>query len=564
MAQPGTRQDFAGTTRFQLRRKIGEGGMGVVWEAVDKERLTNVALKTLRTLAPDALLRFKHEFRALQDVSHPNLVSLGELVEEGGQWFFTMELVRGVPLLKWVRPHDDFGAAEVTTTGPSPPRAGSPAPTPLGTFDEVRMRAAFAQLAEAVAALHARGLVHRDVKPSNVLVTEAGRVVLLDFGVVAEAAAHGDGVVVGTAAYMAPEQASGAPVSAAADWYAFGAVLHQALTGRIPNAPNASPRAFAPELPVDLDVLCRALTAADPAARPTDAEVLALLGVSAPSAVPHAAGFVGRAGELAALHEAFAAARAQTTALVVYGESGVGKSALVRRFIDELRAGAPDALVLAARCYERESVHYKAVDGAIDALARWLSSLWPDELERLLPSELALAAELFPVLLRVDAIADLERAPALAAAPEDPHELRNRAFAALRALFAAVGATRPLVLALDDLQWADADSLALIAELVRAPDAPRLLLVLTMRATDEAAPRELVRRLGGEVRLVPVPPLAFAEARQLAAELLGRADGYSRGRGGSMHVAIPEIGLLGTNGIVGGGIPIGTGAALGL
>ncbi len=199
VAGPTSERSFGGTIRFQLRRRIGEGGMGVVWEALDKERLTNVALKTLRTLAPDALLRFKHEFRALQDVSHPNLVSLGELIEERGQWFFTMELVRGVELLRWV--------------AAAPPAAGG--------FDEARLRAAFAQLAAALAALHGRGLVHRDIKPSNALVTEAGRVVLLDFGVVAEAAAYGDGVVVGSAAYRAPEQAMGGAVSPAADWYAL-------------------------------------------------------------------------------------------------------------------------------------------------------------------------------------------------------------------------------------------------------------------------------------------------------------------------------------------------------
>ncbi|HEX4456341.1 MAG TPA: serine/threonine-protein kinase, partial [Polyangia bacterium] len=210
---PGSDREFTGTTRFVLKRRLGEGGMGVVWEALDRERLTPVALKTLRNLAPETLLRFKHEFRALQDLAHPNLVSLGELIEEDGQWFFTMELVRGESLLSWVRP-------------PS---------LPSDKFDEARLRAAFAQLATGLAALHARGLVHRDVKPSNVLVAEDGRVVVLDFGVVAEVSAHEEGGgVVGTAAYMAPEQAAGGPLGAAADWYAFGAVLHQALTGVLP------------------------------------------------------------------------------------------------------------------------------------------------------------------------------------------------------------------------------------------------------------------------------------------------------------------------------------------
>ncbi len=77
--------------------------MGVVYEALDRERNTRVALKTLRTVKPDAILRFKNEFRALSDIQHPNLASLGELFEEDGQWFFTMELVRGVHFLDYVR-----------------------------------------------------------------------------------------------------------------------------------------------------------------------------------------------------------------------------------------------------------------------------------------------------------------------------------------------------------------------------------------------------------------------------------------------------------------------------
>src|SRR5262249_9029888 len=102
-------------------------------------------------------------------------------------------------------------------------------------FDEPKLRAALRQVAEALGALHAAGQVHRDVKPTNVLVTEQGRAVLLDFGLAAE---HGDptaaGLIEGTIEYMAPEQAAGAPARAPADLYAVGAVLYEALTGRPP------------------------------------------------------------------------------------------------------------------------------------------------------------------------------------------------------------------------------------------------------------------------------------------------------------------------------------------
>ncbi|MDB4970453.1 MAG: Serine/threonine-protein kinase PknA [Myxococcales bacterium] len=545
-------REFEGTSRFQLKRRIGAGGMGVVWEAQDKERLTPVALKTLRTLSPDALLRFKNEFRALQDLSHPNLVALGELIEEGGQWFFTMELVQGTSLLRWVRPYDELAASEAevgateasapslvsageaSTVPAIPSRVPSAPATTVNSFDEPRLRGAFAQLAQGLEALHARGLVHRDVKPSNVLVTDAGRVVVLDFGVVAETASRTDGVVVGTAAYMAPEQAAGEPVGPAADWYALGTVLYQALTGRLPfegrreelisrkrEAEPPSPRALCPAVPEDLEVLCKQLLRRAPAARPDGPEVLRRLGVASPSlAVPRTPRFVGRADELSRLKEALIQSRTRTTALLVHGESGVGKSAVVRRFVEDL--GMPDAVVLAGRCYERESVHYKAVDGAIDALTRWLSSLWPDEVASLLPREIALVAELFPVLLRVEAI---ERVPALRHSPEDPPELRTRAFAALRQLLRAIAEKWPLVIAIDDLQWADGDSLALLSELLRPPDAPPLLLVATIRSADENTAVEIARRLGHGVRLLPLQPLGPMEARELAADLLGRAAG---------------------------------------
>src|SRR5258706_9221316 len=91
--------------RFELVRRLGEGGMGVVYEAFDRDRRARVAIKTLRTFSAVALARFKREFRALQDLQHPNLITLGELISDGEQWFFTMELGRGDDILAFVRGH---------------------------------------------------------------------------------------------------------------------------------------------------------------------------------------------------------------------------------------------------------------------------------------------------------------------------------------------------------------------------------------------------------------------------------------------------------------------------
>jgi len=347
--------------RFEIVRPLGRGGMGVVYEALDRRRGGRVALKTLQHVSADGLLRFKTEFRALQDVQHPNVVTFGELIEAGGQWWLTMELVEGAAFLDHVRPG--------------------------GRLDERRLRAALPQLAAALSALHTHGLVHRDVKPHNVLVTPAGRVVLLDFGLVASVA-QSESNVVGTPAYMAPEQALLQEIGPAADWYAVGALLYEALTGALPfqGAPLQVLIAKQHELPRrpgelasvpdDLDALCMQLLAVDPAVRLGAIPTLAGLDPGAAAASPPAAlapspVFVGRQRELVSLTGAFGDTRAGAGAIVlVDGESGIGKTALVGQFLRGLHERAPAVVVLAGRCYERETVPYKGVDGVVDTSRR--------------------------------------------------------------------------------------------------------------------------------------------------------------------------------------------------
>src|SRR5947209_11184811 len=218
-ADPGF--EFRGTERFEVRRCLGAGGMGVVYEAFDRERQARVALKTLRSMSADGLLRFKREFRDFLDLAHPNLISLGELFSEGRDWFFTMELVEGMTFLDWVRPAASGKPASFSTANAGSPSARTvPEFTPrlldvlLAPLDLTRLRTALAQLVEGIMALHAAEKVHRDIKPSNVLVSPDGRVVLLDYGLAVEARREEQLAteqlsttdVVGTVEYMAPEQ----------------------------------------------------------------------------------------------------------------------------------------------------------------------------------------------------------------------------------------------------------------------------------------------------------------------------------------------------------------------
>ena len=530
---------FRGTSRFEVVRRIGAGGMGVVYEANDRERHARVALKTLRMLEATALLRLKTEFRALQDLAHPNLVSLGELIEEGGQWFFTMELVDGVDFLRWVRPPIEKQPDFESPTQPLSPGMRIKIDR---RFDEARLRQALRQLASGLSALHGFGKVHRDIKPSNILVTRDGRVVLLDFGVVSERNTDSyltdSQQIIGTASYMAPEQATATNVGPEADCYSVGVLLYQALTGKLPfdgspvevlldkqRAEPAPPSALVRDLPADLDSLCVDLLRLNPRQRPSGSEVLRRLGVAPDRPTPavpseKATPFIGRGKELAELANAFTYSRAGAAVTVcVRGESGVGKSALVRRFAEQIAQQHPGTVVLAGRCNERESVPYKALDRVVDALSRYMMQL--DNAEALVPRMASLLAQVFPVLWRVEAIA---QAPRPQPEVRDPQELRRRAFGALRELLSRLADRHPLVLVIDDLQWADADSLALLADIVRPPESPALLLLTTLRPLPDEQ-LDVVTRLEGDVRTLDLERLPPDDARALAELLLARSGG---------------------------------------
>jgi tRNA A-37 threonylcarbamoyl transferase component Bud32 len=527
---------FPGNRRFEVLRRIGAGGMGIVYAVRDRDQNTTVALKYLKDVDPKNIARFKREFRTLADLQHRNLVRLGELFCEDGQWFFTMELLAGVDFLSWVR-HQDGKPLAVETVDPAKP-------LPAMQCDEARLRAALKQLALGLYRLHDAGKVHRDIKPSNVLVTADGRVVLLDFGLVTDS--HRKEVsetdVFGTARYMAPEQASGKPVGPEADWYAVGTVLYEALTGRPPfSGPQMElllnklrkealpPRALVDELPEDLHQLCVDLLRAKPQARPggrqildrlrvVDGEVVEMVPPAGSGPALAAEGrFVGRERELERLRQAFDdSQRGASVTMFVEGESGMGKSSLIRRFADRLREENPEVMVLAGRCFERESVPYKAFDGLMDAFGDVLQRMNPIDAALLLSGDAGALARLFPGLRRV---------PVVAALPEvqlpEPQELRRAAFLALRTTLRRVAERWPLVLCIDDFQWTDADSVALLADLLRPPDAPPFLLLCTVQTGVAEDPIAEVRGQLGDERRLELEALPREEAERLARAVMG-------------------------------------------
>ncbi|HEY6051550.1 MAG TPA: serine/threonine-protein kinase, partial [Thermoanaerobaculia bacterium] len=292
----------------------------MVYEALDRERNSLVALKTLRRTGEDGLYRLKQEFRSLADIAHPNLVSLYELFSDGEQWFFTMELVEGrnfheavcavdgeSPISSGMTRGKTSGGEDTQTLDGlfhTEPGSSLVAPAPLSRttahFDLGRLRSALAQTVAGIQFLHAAGKLHRDIKSSNVLVTPSQRVVLLDFGLVTELGlSEGEDrslALAGTPAYMSPEQGSGQPLSEASDWYSVGVMLYEALTGQTPFVGTHAeillekrrrepppPESIASGIPSDLGRLCADLLRRDPAKRPTGPEILRRLGNPAPA-----------------------------------------------------------------------------------------------------------------------------------------------------------------------------------------------------------------------------------------------------------------------------------------
>ena len=560
-------REFVGTSRFTLLRRLGTGGMGVVYEAHDRETDRIVALKTLTRAEPSSIYRFKREFRTLADVSHPNLVTLYELMSEADDWFFTMELVKGVPFTNYVRPEtlgsaagdsdhtlpvprapaikssdseadtEIFDSSHVSLEEERPAHRDEAATAESFLLDADRLRAALRQLAEGVNRLHELNKLHRDIKPSNVLVTDEGRVVILDFGLVEDINPElHETLLAGTPDYMSPEQGAQTAISEPSDWYSVGVILYQALTGRLPfrgkffevmlrkqTRDPIQPRELNPNVPRDLNELCLRLLHRDPDKRPSGQEILRSLGVRRLASTPPASesSFIGRERQVAELHDAFRATReGKTVAVYVHGNSGMGKSTLVRIFLDQLKTRTRQAIVLQGRCYQRESVPYKALDGVVDSLSKHLASLRRAKAEGLMPRNRAALARVFPVMLQVDAVFD-----ARSAQPEtiDLFTLRRQAFGALRELLTNLGKQKPLVIHIDDLQWADTDSTFLLEDLLRPPDAPPLLLVASFRSEDiEDKPflKQFLLQTGNETcRELFVGPLGGGDARELTKSL---------------------------------------------
>jgi hypothetical protein len=441
----------------------------------------------------------------LAALAHPNVVRAHELHCEGDQWFFTMELLEGLPLLH---------------------RLGRWAPAEP-------IRRAFAQVVAGVRALHAAGRVHRDLKPSNVMWTRDDRIKLLDLGLASEGHAHGIGqtlnFVLGTPAYMAPEQAAALPATPASDWYAVGSMLYEALTGRmpfeeLPDVVLVKKRQCDPPLPsrlrsgVDcgLEALCMAMLKRDPEARPSGEEIASALDADAGSRAPAPIELRRSRSETVPSP----AVRALRDALRETDEGG--PRVLIADGTDLASAAnawatgtnSQRAVILRGRASRHERVPFNACDGLVDGLSRHLRLLLPSEAEALMPRHVRSLLALFPVMERVACVHHMLQRSTLAISLQD-QQAQGRA--ALRELLSRLAERRPLGLLLEGAEHADEQSLALLTELLAAPSPPPLLLVVGYDDPEGPQARSFARALQAHTGINPGVFVGHARHRRATA-----------------------------------------------
>jgi predicted ATPase len=465
---------------FEIERQLGRGGMGVVYRARDASLGRHVALKFLPAeyvRDPDRLNRFLHEARTASALNHPHICTVHALGDHLGHPFIVMEFIEGqtVQALTARRPR----------------------------FDEVSRLVA--QVARALAAAHAAGVVHRDVKPENIMVRADGYVKVLDFGLARRlpTLAQPDpnsgpqtdpGMMMGTAAYMSPEQARGLPADSASDVFSLGLVLYQLAAGRHPFEADSElgilyaiatrqpvpPSQWDAGLPAALDALLEGMLQKDARLRPTAAEVEALLTALPAHQTQGALEArtrlrVVREPEHAALRAAFTAAEGGRGSLVcVAGEPGIGKTTLVEDFLDGLTARAHPRTIARGHCSERLA-GTEAYSPVLDALANLIRETPGGSASRLLK----VAAPTWHAQVVPPCEESTAETTEPSRASSQPAMLREFA-----SFLHEASRLDPVILFFDDIHWADVPTTDLLAHVGRLLPGLRVLVVVTYRPTE--------------------------------------------------------------------------------
>ena len=477
--------------RYRIQSVLGHGGMGEVYAAMDPQLERRVAIKIM---APEAasnapmVERFLREGRAASALNHPNIVTIHEVGRtETGQYYIVQELVEGQTLRRLLS-----GLA----------------------FDKVCHISR--QLAKAFIAAHAAGIVHRDIKPENVMLRHDGYIKVLDFGLAhitlpkaasaeMETATRvtAEGTIIGTTPYMSPEQIKGGLVGTASDIFSMGVVFYEMAAGRLPftgetslailNAiVNEHPVPLArlkPDVPPAFSSLVMSMLDKDRSARPSAVEVdEALEKVFGSGSIPIpvtavARRTVGREAERRALVEAFQGTVAGRGLIAtITGEPGIGKTSLAEEVLAEIAVGPHRPVIVRGRCSERLAggEAYLPILEMLDSLLHGHSMLYGQTAGRYSDMMKTLA----PTWYVHVGMLSMESTTALQLREETKIASPERMKRELAALFETVSRTRPLVLFLDDLHWADVSTVDVLNYLAQRFGDLRMFVMATYRSSE--------------------------------------------------------------------------------
>lgn len=457
---------------YELASEVACGTSGHIFAARNRWTEELVAIKALHYSTSGELCDLKREFRVVRELCSPRLVPIYDLFLDGEAGYLVMPLVRGLALDEWAQAFN-------WRANPS------------------RMYRVLSGCLSGLLDLHRAGLVHRDIKPKNIMVKENDEVVIVDFGGAArsssgqEIAGSTGHSFTGTLAYVPPEALFYPAASPEHDVFAFGVSAFETITGLLPprqpwswevqiermgellrSAWNQVPAAL-------VDLLARTLDA-DPARRMNAAQACTILAELSEGELPSSAidasrptALVGRAAEMQELGGKVLQTGSRVTVL---GQSGIGKTTTVRTVLSELRQREnPRWLILSGCCHPGEHLPFGTLDEVVDELCEWLSSCEPALRAALAPADLALLSSAFPVLRQF--ISDESVMPT----PLSLADRRSRLGGALAELLRGICSTVNLVLWVDDIHWADEDGAWLLGEVMRRLEAAPLRVVLSGR-----------------------------------------------------------------------------------